>query len=630
MNLLNYDEFVIHADFDDDTLKLPSVWQPDWPDLSVTAVTTLMSSLLHQTCIVPGGHICINALEHDMVFQTYMNFVDPTIHDHPEKCFIVKNIDTTFTIITAPNAATNTESSEGKKDVTYTAPYMIPFMTNAFNKLNKIQVHSLLPPPNKTTNDVLESSRRTWLGAHSCLLNSSPGSGKTYLLNSLVSDLKAKFSYERMKDGRDDSLFVFFLSGAGIDTLSTSSESLNATPLTLSRDDAYPALRILEVLTLFVKSLPRAQEMGATDLDNNLHESKLQQIADIVSKGGHLPSVCVVIDNADSLVQVTGESSSSSPLDVSNETKLASHYLKELLALLTTPTCNHSLCVLAATSITVQSDLAPEFRGPPGFETTVTMPLPSFEDRCLLLKVFFEEYCDSKDLETVLGELPMRFVSHRDKYINLDDESDDNVDDKDIQWNKQLCKSSLVYDWITRAGSLTAGYLPTDLRQIIKKAWGIACSRDDVNLSSTDITSIEGDSIKDGESKLLWTDFLGAVAVTIPTQLRSVAMSEGGGSGGIIVESRDSTLSWSNFAGYAEEKESISQILERSNPFYGKRKTKQETHAKTELCRAVGHHAPKGLVLYGPSGCGKSHMARIIAAEVESTSFTHIAFSSLD
>ena len=67
MNLLNHDEFAIHANFDEETLKLPSVWQPDWPDLSVVAVSSLMSSLLHQTCVISGGHVCINVLEHDMV-----------------------------------------------------------------------------------------------------------------------------------------------------------------------------------------------------------------------------------------------------------------------------------------------------------------------------------------------------------------------------------------------------------------------------------------------------------------------------------------------------------------------------------------------------------------------------------
>ena len=67
MNLLNYDEYSLNFNFEREELKLPSTWQSEWPDLSESALCTMMSSLLHQACIVQGGHVCINALENDMV-----------------------------------------------------------------------------------------------------------------------------------------------------------------------------------------------------------------------------------------------------------------------------------------------------------------------------------------------------------------------------------------------------------------------------------------------------------------------------------------------------------------------------------------------------------------------------------
>jgi SpoVK/Ycf46/Vps4 family AAA+-type ATPase len=544
------------------------------------------------------------------VFQTFLNIsghpTEETDNFHLQKCFIVNGFDTDFDIVSTQIDSIIEPVKYVETDNRYVAPTINPFMEGAFRKLNKIVYESLRHSCSSC------KAGDAWIGPHSSLIMSGPGSGKSYLLREIITDISSKFiSFRSVRDcSTDHPPFVFILSGdcaANFDSIKLSQDN---TSMSLSRDDTTIHQFLLRILSLLVNFLPELR-LGNEKRQPNFHESQLQKISDIVLKDGFLPPICVVIDNADDLLRSTDDStSSSSAVEVGNSSKLASYYLRQLLAQLNTPACPHPVCVLAATSCTIRSDVAPYFLGPPGFESIVTLPLPSLTDRFLLFKTFLEDSCGSEELESVLGDLPLRFVSISHEENSLGELASDEQENSSMR-NKLGCRSKFVFDWVMRASSLTAGYLPIDLKNIIKRAWNLNSNSDGTTIPPKSPTN---DNFTD--KKLLWSNFLAALTATTPAQLRSVAMSEGGSSGGIVVESRDSTLSWEDFAGYANEKKAISQILERSNPLYGKKMKMQESEARSNLIRAVGHHAPKGLILYGPSGCGKTHMARIIAAEV--------------
>lgn len=592
----------------------------------------------------------------------------------------MESFDAKFDIVVAPEDVLENEaafaSASAEREVAEEEEKspIIPFVQSTFQRLSKVLLLSLSPPPavagwlahadRDSTRDSdaiphgegAAAARGEWLGPHSALLMSSPGSGKTHLLRGLVEEVRRKLTAPPLTSS---SLFVFVLSGdfssqALTSSVDEESQPASTPPLQVqgsaaSSPPSSQAQELLRVLHLLVQALPPAPLLEARQRGQSGHDSQLQSISAILAETGQLPPICVVIDDADSMLATTEEatsSSSSSSRERSSESRRASLLLRRLLAAITTPACCLPLCVLASTSFSLQADVAPVFRSPPGFEVTVTLPLPSFVDRCLLLKSFLDEFC-GRDLEGLLGELPTGFVvlgREDDAAYNGDacagdcgDEGFDSCED-DEEWSSRRCGGSRhVFAWVSRAASLTAGYLPADLRKIVTRALNLASARTSHKTAEPCTTSPQSSPLHAPQEKgmsavasssstergsfLLWTDFLTALTATTPAQLLSVTMSEGGGGGGIVVESRDSGLSWSNFAGYAREKATISQILERSNPLYGQRQQRRRTsrggkRGVSDLARAVGHHAPKGLILHGPSGCGKSHMARIIAAEV--------------
>lgn len=71
LSLLNYDEYTLAAGGSDRgssiAFTLPGTWQSQWPGFSVPVLKIMLSTLLHNACIVDGGHVCINVLEHYMV-----------------------------------------------------------------------------------------------------------------------------------------------------------------------------------------------------------------------------------------------------------------------------------------------------------------------------------------------------------------------------------------------------------------------------------------------------------------------------------------------------------------------------------------------------------------------------------
>jgi hypothetical protein len=703
VNLLNYDEYISGCGSgngngggrEGNYFQTPGTWQEEWPGLSVAALSTMMSTFLLNTCIVDGGSVCINALEHYMVYrmlslqrielcrvvyaanysmllysQVFQTFLildeDACTNTDKEKSseyFIIDDFDTPFDIsyssqienIRGASVSSNNDKSETEiKEVVY-IPRIIPYKQSAFDRLSRIMLNSLMSSDFHSVDQEEEEeeergeSTGVWLGPHSGLLMASRGSGKTRLLQDLVASVSAQCTAQARRrrsssssrgslevaassySGRmpNQQIYVFILSGECTSTSTSTSED-NSRVIPSSEDVISGSPQhMFCMLQQLVDALPSSG--SDTMQENHSYELQLQEIFDYMSETERLPSVCVVIDNADSLIAASEDSTAQS--------KLATFFLQQFLALLSVPVCVHPICLIAATSLTLQMDVAPMFRGPPGFETTVTMPLPNYVDRCLLLKCFFESGCGSEDLASVFGELPLSFSSLSDPIhegdtnennsngdgdSDGDSDSDSDDDDVDALWSETVCVSRHVFHWIGRAASLTAGYLPVDLKNIIKRAIGLSSGR---RLSPGPGSEGKGaDLAFSRECQLEWADFLTALTATTPQQLRSVAISEGGGGGGIVVESRDSSLSWNQFAGYTAQKEAISQILERSNPLYSNKlsvlrrkdrsKGKGKDKSRSELALAVGHHAPKGLVLHGPSGCGKSHMARIIAAEV--------------
>ena len=600
------------------------------------------------------------------------------------KYFMVDSFETVFDITFTSPAGTNPDTTTTRHQddsliSEKSLPHIIPYMQSAFTRLSRILMNSTIhfdnnnPPTNDNAIDHTNTRGGSsgsggaerggvWLGPHSALLMAPHGSGKTHLVTALLAHLSSQHTHTRPAHPRgweeDENgkvplnHFNFLLVGECAASFPLTEET--SEPPLVPDVSASPEVGVNSPRQVFlwlqrlVTALPATQTGTDDDIgDAHIYQRQLRTISDHVSETGQLPSICIVIDNADSLIAANEDTSSSS---VNSDSKLASFYLQQLLGTLSTPVCSHSICLLATTSLTNAVEVAPAFLGPPGFEVTVTLPLPNYNDRCLLLKSFFDSSCGGREhLSSALGELPLSFASptqqsHDDicvegeddlnvtnevTNVNYYDDDDDDDEHNVLVWSESHCASHLVFDWMSRAASLTAGYLPADLQNITRRAMGLASGRG-LDKSSESDSDEQRERNPPTSQHLQWKDFLIALTATTPNQLQSVAMSEGGGGGGIVVESRDSSLSWDNFAGYSEQKESISHILERSNPLYGmKRKktgslhtreqtrgTDQKKEGRSVLSQAVGQQSPKGLVLYGPSGCGKSHMARIIAAEV--------------
>ena len=73
LSILNYDEFSSSTSGSSDDYRVPGAWYDEWPSFSVQPLLTMMTSLLHNTCIIDGGYVCVNALEHYMVSSILMS-----------------------------------------------------------------------------------------------------------------------------------------------------------------------------------------------------------------------------------------------------------------------------------------------------------------------------------------------------------------------------------------------------------------------------------------------------------------------------------------------------------------------------------------------------------------------------
>ena len=513
--------------------------------------------------------------------------------------FVVNCFDTSITITNTSDDADESQSNsiydvdvEMKKMTTK----LLPFMQNAFDRLNKMTLNALFGVENNYASN--------WKGPHSGLIMTSRGSGKSQLLSCLISSINGRFQ-DIIKANSEDCLrplFVFNLTGKLCELSTVSMETKISITEEFKSNRSY---QIYSLVSFLVNVLVQSdyQVRGS-------HDTACENVLKYFKSTGKLPSICLVIDDIDSLISASEDLASLA--SNATDTNFVSLQLQKLLAFLSDPLCCEPICLVATTSITVQADVLSVFCGPPGFDITVTLPIPNFVDRCFLLKHFLRLVCNQDDADKFFGNLPYSFATSAD------------IDDLKICGeDKETLASGInqhILNWISRAASMTAGYLPADLKIIIKRALGMASDRGVPPTHEEVHANVSSEAFADN-CQLLWTDFLKALAATMPSQLRSVESTESG-TGGIVVESRNNLLTWNDFAGYSAQKKLISEVLLRTNPSYANKSSHahriRDSVGHSDLRKAISQQMPRGMILWGPSGCGKSYMARIIAAEVSS------------
>jgi SpoVK/Ycf46/Vps4 family AAA+-type ATPase len=410
-----------------------------------------------------------------------------------------------------------------------------------------------------------------WTGPHTLLLSSPPGSGKTTLLKGVLPSFKQGTS--------------LVLSGNQLSVSSgetdSSSPALITNDLSIKKESLLPnspgfAFDLISFLSSFIAQLsPSPDQLNTTSTWlASCRQSIRENINDF--HPSNLPSLLLVIDDIDMLL--APPSGASTP-----ESILISNQLSRLLGFMTLSAFSYPICLIASTSIT-ESMIPNQFRGSPGFETIVTLPLPQQQDREAILRPLFESM-----IADSLSTDPLR---HKEE-LTL-----------------QL--------WITRAAALTSGYLPGDLVKIIRRMRSIASGR--VSSTMNSMSSVH----------LSWDDFLTALNMTPPSQLLSLQdelTHTGGMRGGILVEGRSSRLSWKDYAGYEKEKLFIQNILNRFVVMEQPQRAGGEGEMLDSsslppppspspwLSSEIG--LPKGLLICGESGSGKSYLAKIIAAEAK-------------
>jgi hypothetical protein len=136
----------------------------------------------------------------------------------------------------------------------------------------------------------------------------------------------------------------------------------------------------------------------------------------------------------------------------------------------------------------------------------------------------------------------------------------------------------LFNEWINRCARMTAGYVPGDIDTILRRMVSTANGRVEMEKYQTNqLCHIEDSQSREkktnpedssiGREELQWRDFLSALSITPPAQLlrmqKDLAAGGVGGGSGIQVEGRNSSLSWTDFAGYEAEKRIVKSLIER-------------------------------------------------------------------
>lgn len=421
---------------------------------------------------------------------------------------------------------------------------------------------------NVQSRDILLNN--TNLFHHTVLITSPKGSGKTYFLKAIENTLHRYGSI--------------------------SCRYCNA--LTISKN-------VDEILEINMNFSPR-QSFEGYDLTKDYEESlrfvlsqlfpeTLNTNEDMKHKN---ESLVLLIDNIDIFFQpfLNEEDRSSSsfylPYYLDQYYRLITYHLQIVATFLRqSRSIDGKSVFIIGSSCILEKELPKSTVGSFELELVLSLPKPSFKDRCHIIYCFMSELFFSKSsmLEDLSSEGLLEWMEEE---IVL-------IFSLAAGKNSDEIKNQAV--WAYRLAGLTQGYLPGDLQTLLRKV---------LLLSQTRLRREKVERITN--HKIRWDDVIESLATT---SLKAMSDLE-------VVHSYDQSLSgrnqlsWESFIGYEETIQHLRFILSpllKPSPNLQALSTQSANNAGSLLEK---YRSPRGIVLHGPSGCGKTFLSKIISKQV--------------
>ena len=621
--------------------SFPGSWSCGWPELSKQVVQKMLPVLLHsRRFLIDRSLVVVDVLDVGMVRTLKTT---SQINPHSPSLFIISycifqmfhvqfignnNENTSvrhllqvapllskkLTVI-IPNTETKVNGVIVDNSPEYQPSYycLHGFFSTIYRRITTICNAAVLRRPN--------SSEDLWKGVCSMLISASEGAGKSSLLLEIHQGLQAAV---RMS-GQEGNAAVQFvcLSGKGIELRSDRYEPLRSnsnqddmkTTSPFQSTSVRRRLKIRENLHLLMQLLQPQESQ------NEGHPSSISMTE--VSTTTSLRMI-VIIDDLDNILAANGGTSLEDEAagDAARRGTVclrAAYHLRQLLHdlsiqkshdILTRTNEHDQIVVIGATRMAINM-LPRSHQGAPEFELTLNLIRPARLDREHLILHMLE----AVNTQWVLEE--------------LDDDTSD-VGHADVLKHE---KYSNVHVWACRMAGLTAGYLPGDLGQVMRRAINTYLGQ----MSMANLSVPQTTSDRTVENALMrppclsWRSMLAVIASQPPRQLQQLSSIVAGVGGS---DGARTNLTWDDFGGYDDIKQSLQRLINSSKISNTRPTSSQQTvlvqhEVNTGSNVAIDSKqltlqgylkittsSMRGIVFHGQPGCGKSFLARIVAAEV--------------
>ena len=588
------------------------------------------------------------------------------------------SLHTKFKVIAGSNHGSKSSASKssGSVDAAANVPYVPStycqegFLSGAFGRVMKVI-------------GAVVSSNRTgtaggWKGSRSVLVSAPEGGGKSYFVSEVRRAFRGSVGAGNMQ--------IVQLSGSGSGLRSGMSDAsrtrsaptrsgrggLEESSFTYQQHNRGGVRKYLRVLIQLL------QGQGGAEMIDSLSSTE--------SASSPL-RVLVIIDDLDAILAAAASSSSvdedltTATVGSGSSTTLeAAYYLGKLLyaikmtALDTAHSPDHvqdQVVVVGCTRLAVNA-LPRSHQGAPEFESVVALPRPAKADRQQLLVGMLSALEGRAGLEDIRG------VDEEGVAVDVSAGRDGADADDDTAPGagagagvaQEVVGGSGARDvievWAERMAGLTAGYLPGDLQQVVRRAVNTHMGR--VSMSgggsggtggSSKGSALGGsDAARVAEGGFMWRSMLAVIASQPPRQLQRLSSIVAGvGGGASSTDGLRGRLCWDDFGGYEEVKTVLKRLLKLSRggptpavptlppvPLGSTGASTEGAHDDSDACGALRLAQPptptlvpasasnlaptlrgylkvssdrvRGVVFHGPPGCGKSFLARIVAAEV--------------
>ena len=486
------------------------------------------------------------------------------------------------------------------------------FFSTIYRRITTICNAAVLRIPN--------SSDDSWKGVRSMLISASEGAGKSSLLLEIQQCLRAAVS----TSGQEGNIGVQFvcLSGKGIELRSDRTERLFSNS---NQEDIQTTITQSTSIRRRMKIRENLQILMQLLIPQESSNEGYATSISITNASITTPlRMIVIIDDVDSILAANGSTSLEDEAagDASRKGTVclrAAYHLRQLLHDLSiqkshdmstsTNEPHDQIIVIGATRMAINI-LPRSHQGAPEFELILNLTRPSRLDREHLIFHMLQALNTQWELEEL--EDDVSDVGHVS--VSKDD------------------KSSNMHVWACRMAGLTAGYLPGDLGQVMRRAINTYLGQVSMTNHSVPKT-MSGSMVEILQTRrcLSWRSMLVVIASQPPRQLQQLSSIVAGVGGS---DGAKTNLTWDDFGGYDEIKQTLQRLINSSKISNTRLKSSQQVvhdqhDEKSTSNRAIDGtsltlqsylkittSSMRGIVFHGQPGCGKSFLARIVAAEV--------------